>query len=208
MGALLIGREEAREELSKKFPPAMAAAIGNAGSETDPDRLHVLTYGMGQPIKIRMDGETADLIPLRAAHTGGDTIVRFEKADVIMIGDFFRNYGYPYVDSAHGGTFKGTLEALDALMRLAGPMTILVPGHGTVIHVGDIAPYRNMILDVQAKVKQMVREGKNLQEVLAAKPTSSYDSKVPGALDPLPAGLGTSANRFVTTLFSELKADL
>jgi cyclase len=207
MGALTIGREEAREELRKRFPPAVAAAIGNAASDTDPDRLPVLTYGMGHPIKIRMDGETTDLIPVHAAHTDGDTIVRFEKANVMMIGDFFRNYGYPYVDSAHGGTFKGMLEALDLVTKLADPQTILVPGHGTVVHVGAMTQYRNMILDVQAKVKQMVGEGKSLQEVLAARPTASYDSKVPGALDPLPAGLGTSANRFVTTLYAELKVD-
>ena len=35
-----------------------------------------------------MNGEVVDLIPIRAAHTGGDTIIRFENANVIMIGDF------------------------------------------------------------------------------------------------------------------------
>ncbi|MBB5343293.1 hypothetical protein HDF10_001243 [Edaphobacter lichenicola] len=34
-------------------------------------------------------------------------IVRFEKADAMMIGDFYRNYGYPFIDPQHGGTFKG-----------------------------------------------------------------------------------------------------
>jgi cyclase len=206
MGALILAREEVRQELSVGFPPAVAAAIGKAASGTDPDRLPVLTYGMGEPLKIRMDGETVDLIPVRAAHTDGDTIVRFENADVMMIGDFYRNYGYPFIDPQHGGSFKGVLDALDTVMKIAGPKTTLVPGHGAVIHVPDIAPYRAMIVDLQAKVQQMVHDGKTLQEVLAAKLTSPYDAKVPGGLAPLPAGFGTSADRFVGTLYAEVKA--
>jgi len=46
------------------------------------------------------------------AHTNGDTVVKFEKTDVIMTGDFYRNYGYPFVDSAHGGSFAGVIQAL------------------------------------------------------------------------------------------------
>jgi cyclase len=189
MGALLFAREELREELSR-----------TAG---DAARLPVVTYGMGDPVKLRLNGEIVDLIPVRAAHTGGDTMIRFENADVIMIGDFYRNYGYPFIDTNNGGTLKGALEALDETMKLAGPNTRLIPGHGTFINRTDIVPYRDMILGVQAKVQQMIKEGKSQQEVLAAKVTAPYDAKVPGGL--LPAGAGTSADRFVSMVYSQLK---
>ena len=200
MGALLFAREELREELLR--PPAQAATGGPAPAR-DPARLPVVTYGMGDPVKLRLNGEVVDLIPVRAAHTGGDTMVRFENADVIMIGDFYRNYGYPFIDTNNGGTLKGALEALDATMKLAGPNTRLIPGHGTIINRTDIVPYRNMILDVQGKVQKMISEGKSEQEVLAAKLTAPYDAKVPGGL--LPAGAGTSADRFVRMVYSQLK---
>ncbi|HYL38146.1 MAG TPA: MBL fold metallo-hydrolase [Bryobacteraceae bacterium] len=199
MGALLFAREELREEMLRPPP----AAAGNAAPARDPARLPVVTYGLGDPVKIRMNGETVDLIPVRAAHTGGDTMIRFENADVIMIGDFYRNYGYPFIDTNNGGTLKGALEALDAVMKLAGPNTKLIPGHGTIINRTDILPYRDMILGVQAKVRQMISEGKSEQEVLAAKVTAPYDAKVPGGL--LPAGAGTSADRFVRMVYSQLK---
>jgi cyclase len=198
MGALLFAREELREEMLR--PPARAGNVASAG---DPARLPVVTYGMGDPVKLRMDGEIVDLIPVRAAHTGGDTMIRFENADVIMIGDFYRNYGYPFIDTNNGGTLKGALEALDVTMKLAGPNTKLVPGHGTVINRTDIAPYRDMILGVQAKVQQMITEGKSEQQVLAAKVTAPYDAKVPGGLSR--AGTGTSADRFVSMVYSQLK---
>ena len=189
-GAILLAREELRADMAR-------------AANMDPARLPNVTYGMGDPIKFRMNGEVVDLIPIRAAHTGGDTIVRFENADIIMIGDFYRNYGYAYIDTANGGSLKGALEALDYLMKIAGPNTKLIPGHGTIIKREDIVPYRNMILDVRSKVEQMIKQGKSEQEVLAAKPTASYDAKLPGALGAV--GGTTSADRFVRMLYSELK---
>ena len=151
-----------------------------------------------------MNGETIELIPVRAAHTGGDTMIRFVKADAIMVGDFYRNFGYPFIDVANGGSLKGALEALELTMKIAGPNTKLIPGHGTFINRTDIIPYRDMILDVQSRVQQLIAQGKTLPEVLAAKVTTSYDAKVPGGL--LPAGsAGTSADRFVSMVYSQMK---
>ena len=65
------------------------------------------------------------------------------------------------------------MEALDQTMKLAGPNTRLIPGHGTIIHRTDIVPYRDMILDIRARVQQMIDQGKSEQEVLAAKLTAS-----------------------------------
>ena len=51
MGALLFAREELREELLR--PPAPAA--GNPAPARDPARLPVVTYGMGDPVKLRLE---------------------------------------------------------------------------------------------------------------------------------------------------------
>jgi glyoxylase-like metal-dependent hydrolase (beta-lactamase superfamily II) len=196
LGAVLLAREELREGMAR--PPAAPAPA------RDPARLPVITYGMGEPVRLRMNGETIELIPVRAAHTGGDTIVRFVNADLIMIGDFYRNFGYPFIDTSNGGSLKGALDGLDLTMKIAGPNTRLVPGHGTYINRSDIVPYRNMILDVQNRVQQLIAQGKTLPDVLAAKVTSPYDGKVPGGL--LPAGAaGTSADRFVSMVYAQLK---
>ena len=69
-GAVLLAREELREGMVRQPPPAAGAP------PRDPARLPVVTYGMGDPVRLRMNGETVELIPVRAAHTGGDTIIR------------------------------------------------------------------------------------------------------------------------------------
>src|SRR5438874_7097878 len=127
MGVVIFAREELREQMI--HPPRLGN--GNPAPARDAAGYPVVTYGMGAPVKFHLNGEIIDLIPVRAAHTGGDTMIRFENANVIMIGDFYRNFGYPFIDIANGGSLAGMLEALDATMRLARPDTRLVPGHGT-----------------------------------------------------------------------------
>jgi cyclase len=200
LGAVILAREELREGLART--PANAAANSPA---RDPARLPVLTYGMGDPVRFRMNGETVELIPVRAAHTGGDTMIRFVNADAIMVGDFYRNFGYPFIDVANGGSLKGALEALELTMKIAGPNTKLIPGHGTFINRTDIIPYRDMIVDVRSKVQQLIAQGKTEQEVLAAKVTAAYDAKVPGGLLTANTGGGTSADRFVRMVYQQLK---
>jgi cyclase len=192
MGATIFAREELREGMRDPARPA-----------GDPAAIPVVSYGMGEPVKFHMNGEIVDLVPVRAAHTGGDTMIRFENANAIMIGDYYRNFGYPYIDINNGGSLRGMLEALDATMKVARADTRLIPGHGTIIKRTDLVPYRDMIFAIQGKVQQMIAQGKTLQDVLIAHPTSSYDSTVPGGL--LPAGAGTSADRFVTEVYQELK---
>jgi cyclase len=193
-GAVIFAREELREGMVglSKAPNAATNPVAN------PAGFPVVTYGMGEPVKIHMNGEVVDFIPIRAAHTGGDTNIKFEKANVLFIGDFYRNYGYPFIDIGNGGSLRGMLEGLDATMKSADANTTLVPGHGTLIKRDDIIPYRDMILAVQQNVQQMIAQGKSLQDVLAAKVTAPYDAKVAG-------GTESSADRFVTAVYQELK---
>ena len=201
LGAVIFAREELREGMARP----LAAARG--GTDTrDPARLPVVTYGMGEPVRFRMNGETVELIPVRAAHTGGDTMIRFVNADVIMVGDFYRNFGYPFIDTSNGGSLKGALEALEQTMRIAGPNTKLVPGHGSFINRNDIIPYRDMILAVQAKVQELINQGKTEEQVLAGKVTAPIDAKVPGGLLTANTGGGTTADRFVRMVYAQLKA--
>jgi cyclase len=193
-GAVIFAREELRAGMValSKAPNASQNPVAN------PAGFPVITYGMGDPIKIYMNDEVVDFIPIRAAHTGGDTNIKFEKANVLFIGDFYRNYGYPFIDISNGGSLKGMLEGLDATMKSADANTIIVPGHGTLIKRDDMIPYRDMILAVQQKMQPLIAQGKSLQEVLAAKLTAPYDARTAGGTD-------VSAERFITEMYEELK---
>ena len=106
---------------------------------------------------------------------------------MLFIGDFYRNYGYPFIDIGNGGSLKGMLEGLDATMKSADANTTLVPGHGTLIKRDAIVPYRDRF----SRCRQSAAVGrgrKSLQEVLAAKVTAPYDAKVAGGTTRVPTG--------------------
>lgn len=123
-------------------------------------------------------------------------MVRFPGVDVIMTGDFYRSVGYPNIDRANGGSLKGLIDGLNQVIDRAGPATKIIPGHGDIVDKTAVAAHRDMIIAVRDKVAALVRSGKSQQDVLAAKPTSDFDAKVPQA--------GTSAERFVGQVYAEL----
>lgn len=138
-----------------------------------------------------------DLIPITRAHTDGDLIVRFRNADLIMTGDIFHSIQYPNIDLVDGGSLNGLLDGLGRILALAGPNTKIVPGHGPTVDRAAVIAQRDMILAVQERVSQLIQQGKSVDEVLAAHPTSDYDAHIPQSARYL--------ERFVRQLYAELK---
>src|SRR5690349_9221492 len=87
LGATILARENLRMRLMKPAP----GANGQPGVPTAAVGLPVLTYDA--PIRIHMNGEDVQLLPVPVAHTDGDTLVYFPNANVIMTGDFYRSTG-------------------------------------------------------------------------------------------------------------------
>jgi cyclase len=198
-GAVIFAQENLRNEMLR--PPARGN--GQAAPAPDMAGVPVGTYAynpatLGEPaVTFNMNGETVDFIPMMPSHTAGDTIVRFRKANVIYIEDFYRNFGYPFADQANGGSIRGMLDAVDLIERLAGPDTTLVPGHGTLVKKGDLLAYRAMIVDIVDRVTKLRGEGKSLQDVLAANLTAPYDAATLGDTP-------QSKDRFITEVFEEV----
>ncbi|HYK18424.1 MAG TPA: MBL fold metallo-hydrolase [Bryobacteraceae bacterium] len=193
-GAVIFAQENLRKEMAN--PP------GNANRAPDPAGLPAATYRYGSPgtpaVTIRMNGETVDFIPMMPSHTAGDTIIRFNNANVIYIEDFYRNFGYPFADQANGGSIKGMIEAIDLIQEVAGPDTTLIPGHGTLVKKKDLQGYRAMLVDILAKVQKLRDQGKSRDEVLAANLTAPYDATTLGDTQ-------QSKDRFISEVYDELK---
>jgi hypothetical protein len=105
--------------------------------------------------------------------------------------------GYPNIDRGSGGTLNGTIEGLAYVASLAGPDTKIIPGHGQTVTRSEVIACRDMLVDVRDRVAQLMRQGKSLQDVIAAHPTSAYDAKVPQGTE--------TSERFLTQLYAELK---
>jgi len=193
MGVTIFARDELRFRLAHPSP----GANGAPGVAAPAEALPVVTYE--GPVTIHMDGEEVHLVPIHRAHTDGDTLVYFPNNDVLMTGDYFRSVQYPNIDRVNGGSLDGMLEGLGITIGLAGPKTKIIPGHGPTVDRAALTAHRDMMLVVRDKVAALVAQGKTVDEVLAAKPTSDYDSIVPNS--------STTSERFVRQLYAELKTN-
>lgn len=135
----------------------------------------VLTFA--DSVRLHFNGEDINVVKVPAAHTDGDSIIEFPGANVLHLGDVFRTTGYPFIDTGNGGTAKGTLEALQIIIDMAGPDTRIIPGHGGISTVDDVREFRDMIATVADRVSGLIAQGMTLEQVLAAKPTADYDEK-------------------------------
>jgi cyclase len=192
MGVTIFARDELRWRLAHPSP----GANGAPGAPAPAAALPVVTYD--GPVTIHMDGEDVHLIPIHKAHTDGDTLVYFPTNDVLMTGDYFRSVQFPNIDRANGGSLDGMLEGIGVTIGMAGPKTRIVPGHGPMVDRAALISHRDMILAIRAKVAALVQQGKTVEEVLAAKPTSDFDN-IPNA--------STTSERFVRQLYAELKTN-
>lgn len=154
----------------------MRLRAGQGGAAGAPEAaLPILTFA--DSVALHLNGEDIRVVKLPAAHTDGDSMIEFTGSNVIHVGDVFRTTGYPVIDVGNGGSAKGTLDALAAVMRAAGPDTKLIPGHGVVSTREDVREFRDMVSKVYDRVSMLMKRGKTLQEIEAAKPTAEYDAK-------------------------------
>ena len=74
-------------------------------------------------------GEEIEIYHPAPAHTDGDSIVYFRKANVVHVGDIPASLRYPNIGVDDGGTVDGMMAAARQLMKIVKPDTRIIPGH-------------------------------------------------------------------------------
>ena len=67
---------------------------------------------------------------LGPAHTGGDSVIYFEKANVAHMGDLVFNRVYPYIDPGAGANIENWVKVLSSVANDLPRDTIYICGHG------------------------------------------------------------------------------
>jgi len=193
MGATIIARPELRNRLAHPSP----GANGAPGVPMPAAGLPLLTYTGS--LTLHMNGEEIHIYAIPRAHTDGDTIVQFVNADVIMTGDFYRSVQFPNVDRANGGSLNGLEAGLSRVIALCGPNTRVVPGHGPIVDRNAVMAHRDVVVALHKKIGDLAKQGKSLDEVMAAKPAAEFNTRI--------KEVGTTDDRFVGQVYAEVKAN-
>ena len=171
-GAKILSHENCRTRLATKqemkamgrtFDPLPAAGIP---SETFRDK--------GQ---LKHGSETLAYRYLPPAHTDGDTVIHFQNANVFHCGDLVFNGMYPFIDYGSGGSLAGMAKDARMILELVDEKTKIIPGHGPLAQKKEIVEYAEMLDGAHEILSKLIKEGKTLEQVQAAKPLARYDVK-------------------------------
>lgn len=130
-----------------------------------------------------INGEGIQIFHPESAISDGDSIVFFRYSDVISTGDIFTTTNYPMIDVKKGGSIQGVIDALNQIIDLSVPEnraqggTMIIPGHGRLCDAADVAYYRDMVTIIRDRVQDLIKRGRTLEQVKAAKPTFDYDPR-------------------------------
>ncbi len=171
-GSLIVAHENVRRRLSTdQFIQLFKMQVPASPKVA----LPVVTFTSDVTFHLNGDGIFVFHVP--KAHTDGDAIVHFRNSNVIHMGDTFFNGLYPFIDTSSGGAPDGVIAAADRALALADDKTRIIPGHGPVSTKADLKVYRDMLATVNGRVKAMMKEGKKLEDILAARPSAEFDDK-------------------------------
>jgi glyoxylase-like metal-dependent hydrolase (beta-lactamase superfamily II) len=171
-GAAITAHENTRKHLSIDtrvedwnftFPASPAGAIPTEVFNAD-KTLH-------------LNGATITLKYYVSAHTDGDISAYFVEADVLHTGDTWWNGHFPFIDYSTGGSLNGMIKAAETNLAAVTDKTIVVPGHGAVGGKSEMIVYRDILTTIRDRVAALKKEGKSMDEIVAAKPTAAYDAK-------------------------------
>jgi glyoxylase-like metal-dependent hydrolase (beta-lactamase superfamily II) len=162
--------------------------------------LPTKTYS-GRSYPMYLNGDGIQVLHMPAARSGGDSVVFFRRADVIVTGDILDTTRFPVIDVDSGGSLQGEIDALNRLLEMTIPpfplrwreeRTFLIPGHGFVCDYADLADYRNVVTIMRDRVQDLIDKGMTLDQVKAADPARGFKKRY-----------GADAGSWTTDMFIE-----
>lgn len=187
-GAVIVAQDNVRKRMSTG---QFIAAMNTQQPAAPHAALPVITFTDG--VTFHVNGDSIAITHVSPAHTDGDAIVYFMKANVVHMGDVFNNTGLPFIDLSSGGSVNGVITAADMVYAMTNAQTRIVPGHGQVTDRNRLKAWRDAIYAVRGRVQKEVRAGKTVEQVLAMKVSAEYATEWPGGHD-----------RFVRAVYEEL----
>ena len=172
VGAAILAHTNTRKHLSTTtrvegwnftFDPAPAGAI--PAEVFDDERT------------LKLNGTTIALKHYAPAHTDSDISVHFTDSDILHVADTFWNGYYPFIDYSTGGSIDGMIRATEVNLAKVSDTTIVIPGHGEVADKSQLSFYRDLLVGTREKVATLKKQGKSLDEIVAAKLTAATDAK-------------------------------
>jgi glyoxylase-like metal-dependent hydrolase (beta-lactamase superfamily II) len=172
-GAIVIAPERSRARmLSEQSVPEFS------GQVIPPYRKAALpVVTCGESLSLHFNGDEIRAMHVPNAHSDGDLLFQFVKANVLQTGDLFFPKAIPFIHFTGGGSIEGMIRAADRILELCDANTRIIPGHGPVSNRDDVRAYRELLVTIRDRLMQAIETGKTVDEVVAANPLADLYPK-------------------------------
>lgn len=190
-GVVIVAHENVRHRMSVE---QFVAALNRTVPPSPEAALPIVTFT--DAVNFYLNGDSISAFHVAPAHTDGDVVIYFRRANVVHMGDTFWNGRYPLIDLSSGGSVDGMVAAMDRVLGMTDENTKYIPGHGELSGRAAVTAFRDMLATVRDRVRKLLRQGKTLAQVKAAKPSAEFDAAWGGGY--------INPDRFVETLYDDL----
>jgi glyoxylase-like metal-dependent hydrolase (beta-lactamase superfamily II) len=172
-GGNAVFRAESKRLIAHQNVPDLmrkvAGAAPNAPAPTVPDTTFDKTWSQ------RFGDETIAASFNGPGHTGGDAIIRFERANVAHMGDLLFHERHPRVDRAGGASIQNWITILEKAAKDFPADTIYIAGHskeGSPVTVDRkaVLQFRDYFTAVLGATRKAISAGQT-KDVLIATPS-------------------------------------
>ncbi|HEX6048868.1 MAG TPA: MBL fold metallo-hydrolase [Gemmatimonadaceae bacterium] len=174
VGALLVAHDNVRRRMSTD---QFIEALNRREPASPRSALPVVTFT--ENIAFHLNGDSVVAMHVPPAHTDGDAIVFFTRANVVHMGDIFVSAGFPFVDRSSGGSIHGIIGAAAKVLGMTSTATKVIPGHGPLADRARLQAYHDMLVVMRDRMRREVAAGRTVEQVLASNITAEYDKEWP-----------------------------
>jgi cyclase len=159
----IIAQENVRKRLQQDGFAGTGGAMKREVKASPPEALPIITFDEG--LTVHLNGEDIRAMHYPSGHTDGDSMIYFEKSNVLHMGDDFVTYGFPFIDVLAGGSVEGMIVAVESAMKEVPDDVKIIPGHGTISSKKEVRDYLEMLKATTAVVKKALAENKTLEQM-------------------------------------------
>lgn len=114
------------------------------------------------------EGTRLELKNFGPAHTSGDTIIFIPESRVAIVGDLMFYGRDPLIHKQKKGTFFGYLRTLELMLDYKPQIETFLSGHAEPAGRKEVSALIASLKEKEARVREMMAEGKSLDDIKAA----------------------------------------
>ncbi len=151
------------QENNKKEQERAIAAGGRGAPPADHLPTRVITKNHDH---VKIDDVSLELLHWGPAHTSGDLVIYLPQQKIVFTGDILTNRPDPLIHLEKNGSSEGWIETAKGIVALDADT--FVPGHGNPETKAEVQQYLAHAEAKREKIKDLVAEGKSLDEIKSA----------------------------------------